>query len=60
MLSDTGDPQILPTITFVGSPSVGNIAEVNQFGLIASQSSQTTYAGSPVGKRYLADALGLY
>jgi hypothetical protein len=59
MLSDTGDPQILPTITFVGSPSVGNIAEVNQFGLIVSQSSQTTYSGSPVGKRYLGDTLGL-
>jgi hypothetical protein len=59
MLSDTGDPQVLPTITFVGSPSVGNIAEVNQLGLITSLSSQTTYAGSPVGKRYAADALGV-
>jgi hypothetical protein len=57
-LSDTGDSQITPTITFVGSPSITSTAKVNQFGLIVSMSSQTTYSGTPVGLRYFGDALG--
>jgi hypothetical protein len=58
MLSDTGTPSLTPTITFVGSPSVNNVAQVEQFGLITALSSQTSFSGTPNGKRYTGDALG--
>jgi hypothetical protein len=59
MLSDTGDPELNPTITFSGTPSVGITLETQRMGMILTQSSQTTFSGSVTGKKFQLDTLGL-